>query len=255
MASDLLVFFTAFSIANFIAVQLTTIYLHRAMTHGAVTFPGWFLAVAKFLIWTHTSIVPKRWVGVHRHHHANADEEGDPHSPWIFGFWKVQFWNVILYTRATQDEEMVERHTRDIPYTNLDHLLFKRGKLGVLLGGATYFFALGMPGLLGFVVSGLSYAFIQSATINGLGHYPSVIAQRNYDEDHAQQSQNLRFPGKLQWLLTWYLGGEENHNNHHYAPGSAYFAHFPEKGELDLGGMIIRGLARLGVATKVHAQF
>ena len=46
----------------------------------------------------------KEWVAVHRKHHAFTDEEGDPHSPELEGFWKVQFGNVFYYiTRSEED--------------------------------------------------------------------------------------------------------------------------------------------------------
>jgi stearoyl-CoA desaturase (Delta-9 desaturase) len=241
-------FLLALLVANFIAIQLTTIYLHRAMTHDSVRFPQWFKSLAKVLVWMHTSIVTKRWVGVHRQHHANADVEGDPHSPSIFGFWPVQIWNVRLYGIATKDVTMVERHTRDIPYTTLDRAFFNYGPLGLVVGGGTYLLIFGWAGLLGFVVSGLCYVFLQSSTINGLGHHPSKIGHRNHEGEHAAQSYNLRWPGKLQWILTWFLGGEENHNNHHHSPGSAKFSHEPKHGEVDLGWQVIRLLKLLGIA-------
>lgn len=245
-------FAVAFTLANFQAIQTTTIYLHRGKTHSAVILSAWFQAVSKFLLWIHTSIIVKEWVGVHRHHHAHADKEEDPHSPWVFGFTKVQFWNVVLYGKATKDTAMIERHTRDIPYTRFDKLFFRRPWLGLGLGGALYYLALGVPGVIGFIASGLCYVFLQSSTINGLGHYPSKIGRRNYEDAYAARSYNLHLPGALQYLLTWYLGGEENHNNHHGDPGSAFFAHFPEKGEKDAAAVVIRFLLFCRIAQKAQ---
>jgi stearoyl-CoA desaturase (delta-9 desaturase) len=257
MLPFLLVFGIALAFANFQTVQLTTIVLHRCLTHGALQLRPWFLTVAKFDLWTHTTIVFKQWVGIHRHHHAKADDEGDPHSPWIFGFWTVQFWNVALYSDATKDVAMIERHTRnDLPYTKMDLLFFNKGWLGLLLGSAIYYFfgsflGHGFAAVLGMWSSGFLYVFGESSSVNGLGHYPSRIGRRNYEDEHAAKSQNLYIPG-LQPVVTHLLGGEENHNNHHKDPKSAYFAHYPERGERDSGAFWIRFLVWLRIASKVH---
>ncbi|MEK7227385.1 MAG: fatty acid desaturase [Patescibacteria group bacterium] len=247
----LLIFALAFSIANFLAIQLTTIYLHRCKTHGALILHPLLERSCKFLVSIHTSIVLKEWVGVHRIHHAHTDEPGDPHSPLIHGFTRVQFWNVRLYTRAAQDKQMIEKHTPDIPYTKADRWFYNHTVLVLGTGGSLYLYCLGLAGLVGFIVSGLLYVFLQSSTINGLGHWPSKIGSRNYTGTHAVSSYNLELPGVLNYLLSWYLGGENLHNNHHGDPRSAIFAHFPDKGEIDPAGAIIRFLKRIGLAKNV----
>ena len=68
------------------AVYATTIYLHRAGDAPlAGASPGGGLGVP-VLLWMTTGIV-REWVAVHRKHHAFTDEEGDPHSPPLEGFW------------------------------------------------------------------------------------------------------------------------------------------------------------------------
>src|SRR6185436_13141941 len=59
--------------------------LHRYLTHGAFKASRWLritLAVAGSLA-LEGSVV--QWVADHRRHHAFADREGDPHSPWRYG--------------------------------------------------------------------------------------------------------------------------------------------------------------------------
>jgi len=58
---------------------------HRYFTHGAfkATRPLRIaLAVAGSLAFQGSVI---EWVADHRRHHAFADQDGDPHSPWLFG--------------------------------------------------------------------------------------------------------------------------------------------------------------------------
>ena len=78
-----------------IAVFSTTIYLHRTATHKALIVHPAVEWSFKMALWLTTGILTKEWVAVHRKHHAFTDEEGDPHSPLLLGFWKVQLGNVF----------------------------------------------------------------------------------------------------------------------------------------------------------------
>ena len=78
----------------------TTVYLHRALSHRALTIRTAPALVFRAFIWLSTGIKPKEWVAVHRKHHAFTDVEGDPHSPILLGWKTVQKKNVALY-RAT----------------------------------------------------------------------------------------------------------------------------------------------------------
>ena len=81
------------------SVFFTTIYLHRTATHKALTLNPAVAWMFKFALWLTTGLSTKEWVAVHRKHHAFTDEEGDPHSPLLLGFWKVQLGNVFYYMR------------------------------------------------------------------------------------------------------------------------------------------------------------
>ena len=97
-----------------VAVFGTTIYLHRTATHKALTLHPAVEWMFKFSLWLTTGQVTKEWVAVHRKHHAFTDEEGDPHSPKLVGFWNVQLGNVFYYMREIKKTDVVERYARDI---------------------------------------------------------------------------------------------------------------------------------------------
>jgi stearoyl-CoA desaturase (delta-9 desaturase) len=62
-----------------------TIGFHRYFTHGAFKATRGLriaLAVTGSMAMQGPII---GWVADHRRHHAYADREGDPHSPWLFG--------------------------------------------------------------------------------------------------------------------------------------------------------------------------
>ena len=74
----------------------------------------------------------KEWVAVHRKHHAFTDEEGDPHSPALMGFWSVQLGNVFHYLKEAKNTDVVERYARDITDDWWDRTLFRHGLLGLV---------------------------------------------------------------------------------------------------------------------------
>ena len=113
---------------------LTTIYLHRALAHRALTLSPRTIAACRVLIWVATGTRPRQWVAVHRKHHAFTDKEGDPHSPFLFGYATVQFNNVGLYHKMTRDPVAVARYARDLPQDRWDAWFFDHGWLGLALG-------------------------------------------------------------------------------------------------------------------------
>jgi len=112
-----------------IAVFSTTIYLHRTATHKALVMHPAVAWLFKLALWLTTGLSTKEWVAVHRKHHAFTDEEGDPHSPALLGFWKVQLGNVFYYMRELRNTDVVERYARDIEEGWWDRHVFRRGSI------------------------------------------------------------------------------------------------------------------------------
>ena len=102
-----------------IANVATTVYLHRALSHRALTVSKPLELIFRTIIWLFTGIKPRQWAAVHRKHHAFTDEEADPHSPLRLGWVRVQLTNVALYRRVARDEEQVEKYARDLAPTHL----------------------------------------------------------------------------------------------------------------------------------------
>src|SRR5436190_9794347 len=117
-----------------VAVLSTTIFLHRTATHKALVMKPGLEWSFKFALWLTTGLLTKEWVAVHRKHHAFTDEEGDPHSPALEGFWHVQFGNVYYYMRELKNPDVVERYARDIKEGWWDRHVFRRGALGLVVG-------------------------------------------------------------------------------------------------------------------------
>ncbi len=216
-----------------VAVFSTTIYLHRTATHKALALDPRVAWMFKFALWLTTGLATKEWVAVHRKHHAFTDEEGDPHSPKLEGFWNVQLGNVFYYIREVRNAEVIERYARDIDEGWWDRHVFKHGWLGLTIGIVGLCAVLGLGwGLLAALIHAVMYVFVLSSSINGLCHH---VGYRNFDNTAT----NIRFIA----LLT---GGEGLHNNHHGYPRSPKFSF--RTSEIDPAWPIIKLLVALRLA-------
>lgn len=216
-----------------IALFCTTIYLHRALSHRAITIRPSAQVVFRVLIWLMTGIRPRQWVGVHRKHHAFTDVEGDPHSPVLLGFWKVQLANAVLYRKVARDGVTTKRYAKDIPADRWDKLIFDHAFVGLGIGITALCLSLGWQlGLIAAGVHAVSYLALNAA-INAIGH---SFGKKSYP--------NTAFNN--QWLA-FVTGGEGLHNNHHAAPTSAKLA--LARREFDPAWWVIRLMVRAKMAT------
>jgi stearoyl-CoA desaturase (delta-9 desaturase) len=228
-----------------------TVGFHRLLTHRAFkTYPSvrYTLAVLGTLAVEGSAI---KWVTDHRKHHDFADEDGDPHTPHgggpgvlgaAKGLWHAHLgW---LFTTVGQADR--GRYGAD--------LLKDRGiRLIDALEKPLIVASLAIPFLLGLAIKGnftgalltlvwgglLRIFLLHHATfsINSICHFFGRRRFATHDE-----STNV---GWLS-LLTF---GESWHNNHHAFPTSAF--HGLSRREFDPGGLLIRGLERLGLAWEV----
>lgn len=211
-----------------VAVIATTIYLHRALAHRSLRVHPLADFGFRMVLWLTTGQSRQQWVAVHRKHHTFTDREGDPHSPQLVGFWRVQLLNVAYYRREANNPSTLETFAPDLRPDRLDRLLFSHGFLGLGVGLALLCGLLGLwPGIgAGLLHAGL-YVFVIAPLINALGHWQGT---KNF-ENTAYNSR----------LFAWITGGESLHNNHHAHPRSAKFS--VRRSEFDPAWTIIRLLA------------
>lgn len=223
----------AAAIVTTIANTGTTVYLHRALSHRALTLHPAVAWVFRLTLWLTTGIKPKEWVAVHRKHHAYTDEDGDPHSPVLLGWWFVQKNNVALYRRALADKSLITKYAKDLPDDKWDKLFFGHNKSGLGLGIAILMVVLGpWTGLLAAFIHANVY-LAGNAAVNALGHH---FGKR----PHPNNATNL------QWLA-FFTMGEGLHNNHHAAPSSPRLSH--RRGQVDFGWWVIWVLKTSRLAT------
>jgi stearoyl-CoA desaturase (delta-9 desaturase) len=188
-----------------ITIASVTIFLHRHQAHRALTLHPIASHFFRFWLWLTTGMVTREWVAVHRKHHAKCETEADPHSPQIWGIWRVLFRGVGLYRMASTDPETLDVYGRGAPNDWIERNLYSRYTLlGLGLMGVIDVALFGLvPGLAIFAAQALWIPFWAAGVINGVGHY---LGYRNFETQDA--SRNIIPLGVL-------IGGEEFHNNHH----------------------------------------
>lgn len=215
-----------------LAVIATSIYLHRALAHRALHLHPVVDVVFRTVLWLTTGQCRRQWVAVHRKHHTFTDREGDPHSPRLFGFWRVQLFNVAYYMREARNPDTLETFAPDLRPDRLDRILFSHGILGLGVGLSVLCGVVGLwSGLVAGLLHAILYVFVIAPLINALGHWRGT---KNFDNS----AYNCRF-------LAWVTGGESLHNNHHAHPRAAKFS--VRGWEVDPSWTIIRSLAAAGL--------
>ncbi|MBV9613108.1 MAG: fatty acid desaturase [Acidobacteriaceae bacterium] len=214
------------------SVFITTIYLHRAITHRGVELHPVVVFLMHLELMLFTGIVPRQWAAVHRKHHHHSDEEGDPHSPRVLGLWTVLLGNYFLYRKEANNPATVRKYTPDYRRDPLDRLPIFVQNYSIFVGLAIFMLFFGWAwGLAAWLVNMLLYVLLNSS-INSLCH---MIGYRNFDN----LATNIT-------IVALFTGGEGLHNNHHEFPTSARFAMRGK--EIDLAWPVIRLLERCGLA-------
>jgi stearoyl-CoA desaturase (Delta-9 desaturase) len=218
-----------------ITIACVTLYLHRSQTHRAVSFHPAVNHFMRFWLWLTTGMITKQWVAIHRKHHQAADTESDPHSPRVYGIWRVLFGGAFLYHEASKNKLMVEQLGQGTPNDWIEENLYTpHSRLGILL---MLVIDLVLFGPVGFIVWGVQMLWVPfwaAGVINGAAHWWGYRTT-----DTKDTSKNL-------WPLAIWIGGEELHNGHHADGANPKFS--KRWWEFDIGYFYIRVLKFCGLA-------
>jgi fatty-acid desaturase len=231
---------------------------HRCLSHRSLKLKKWFerLVITAGL----PAGTPIQWAGNHRYHHAHTDEETDPHSPVISGFWYAHNgWYInsknplvcFLYALAGPFRFIIDSWNRPMtnqqynylaqdvssdPYYNfisrpLPYMIAMWLHLIIAFGTAYYFW--GLTGLLSLWFT-LLLIFNFGDAIDSITH---MYGEQPYKKkDHARNN----------WFIAIMTLGDGWHADHHQFPGSAKLGF--AKGRLDISWQIILFLKFLGIA-------
>jgi stearoyl-CoA desaturase (delta-9 desaturase) len=245
--SDVIVF-TVFYLATGLGI---TVGFHRLMTHRAFKTKPWVRVIFSALgsMALEGSVI--EWVAIHRQHHRYSDQDGDPHSPHLHGagfrgalqgLWHAHYAWVLTNAEVACEERYAPDLLKDrgVSFINRTFPLWI-----VVTFAAPFALGFALTGNIYGALTGLLWggavrlACLHQATfaINSLCHY---FGSRGFET--TDESRNLA------WLALPTLG-ESWHNNHHAFPTAA--EHGMQRRQLDVSGLVIKGLERIGLAWDV----
>jgi stearoyl-CoA desaturase (Delta-9 desaturase) len=214
-----------------ITIICVTLYLHRGQAHRGIIFHPVLEHFMRFWLWLTTGMITRQWVAIHRKHHRFSDQEGDPHSPHVHGFWNILGRGVMYYVREGKNTQTMISYGKGTPNDWIERKLYTPYNFyGILLMLIIDLLFFGPWGLL---VWGIQLAWIPfwaAGVINGVGHW---VGYKNGET--KDQSTNI-----VPWGIL--IGGEELHNNHHLEPANPRLSR--RWFEFDIGWMWL-GLFRL----------
>jgi stearoyl-CoA desaturase (delta-9 desaturase) len=230
-----------------------TVGFHRLFTHGAFKAKRWLrisLAVAGSLAIEGAPII---WVADHRRHHAYADREGDPHSPWRYGPTAAGIARGLLFAHvgwlfrleSSNRDRFAPDLVADPDMRTVDRLFGPLALASVLapplLGGLLTWSWQGALTAF-FWASLVRIALLHHVTwsINSICH---VYGQRPFATRATDRASNF-------WPLAIISFGENWHNSHHADPTCA--RHGVLRGQLDPSARIIQLLEKAGWASDVR---
>ena len=232
-------------------VSLTSMYLvtllgitvgyHRGLSHRAFRAQPALEAILLALgaMAGHGPVL--RWVADHRRHHQFAERAQDPHSP-NDGFWHAHVgW---LFTSSISNTLY---YCRDV---------IRNPRARFIGWTYPFWFVAGilLPGLGAYVVTRDSAALVSGALWGGFVRL-ALCAQATFSVNSLCHMWGRRpfatndRSTNLAWLAVPTLG-EAWHNNHHAEPSHAHFGMHPW--QVDIGGLFIAAMARIGWITHVH---
>ncbi|MFN0085882.1 MAG: acyl-CoA desaturase [Blastocatellia bacterium] len=177
------------------------------------------------------------WVARHRIHHAQAERDGDPHSPRHGFWWSHMGWIV----NGRSDHNEIESLTRYVPDLAKDrfHLWISRWNfLPALVPIGLLYWAGGWPFILWGVCVRVAFSWHATCLVNSAAH---VWGSRRFA---------TRDDSRNNWWVALMTFGEGWHNNHHAHPAAA--RHGLAWYELDLNWCAIRALEKLGLVDNVR---
>ena len=192
-----------------ITIICVTLFLHRGQAHKSIEFHPILSHFMRAWLWLTTGMVTKQWVAIHRKHHGYSDQEGDPHSPHVYGIKNIFLRGVYYYYLAAKDAKMIVQYGKGTPSDWIERKLYTpHSRLGILIMLVIDLVLFGPIGLVVWGIQMLWIPFWAAGVINGIGHW---VGYRNGET--KDQSRNIS-----PWGI--WIGGEELHNNHHLEAGN-----------------------------------
>lgn len=253
-----------------IAGLTVTVFLHRGLTHGAITMSAPLYQVGRWLTWSTTFMRHWEWRLVHRKHHTYTDVwidevHHDPHSPILIasqtgrdGFRRVA-WHMAAIFHAEAKCPDIHDGTYELPsdrpLDRLDRAVFDRPVVGAVVTGLVYAaaFAWLVPWLSG---SARTVGFEAACVAGGavaLAIHISVLLRFGGAINSDCHRATTFVPGAgfatNVGMMSFLIFGEGEHLTHHLHPQLARISR-----RWDLGWRVIQVLSVIGLTSVAVAR-
>jgi stearoyl-CoA desaturase (delta-9 desaturase) len=219
--TDILLVFLVYFFTGCIGMSIT---YHRLLTHRSFKtnkFFEYFGTLCATVGLTGSSIA---WTAAHRSHHANADKNGDPHSPMMFGYFRSQFLSMFSPINIKKSPVVTDKV----------HQFFHKYYLHINLVWAIILF------LIGGVWAVLTLYIVPAVLLWNAGSLINTVCHTKYLGYRRYNVPDNSVNNPILGLLMW---GEGWHNNHHR------FQSRPNIGErwyeIDIGYYLIKILKNI----------
>jgi len=238
-----------FALGYFIIGMGTGVGFHRYFSHKSFLTPRWVayvLGAAGSMSFQSPMLT---WITDHRRHHAVTDHCGDAHSPIVDGHCHQPntlqgLWHAHIGWMFEDTVTDVNIYGRDLARDPIIQFYTRTHYIWPVL-------SLAIPWLIGYAFGGVADAWgcVFAGCLRTFLFQQSVWAVNSFGHTFGYENYNMKNNSKNNRLLAALTFGDGYHNNHHRYPRSAF--HGLKKRELDLNGLIIVGLGKLGLARKI----
>lgn len=244
---------TVFLVSTFLVGIGSSVGYHRHFTHRSFTAPTPVRVVLAILGSMAMQGSLLFWVALHRRHHENSDQTGDPHSPYVYedGETPVSMargvWHSYIGWTLKHSVPNPTHYARDL--IREPALVWVNGRYftwviaGLILPGVALMLWRGsaMAFLTGVVWGGLLRIMFWHHMIWYITSLAHVWGSREYlSRDRSTNSA----------LLALFTLGESWHNNHHAFPKAAILRF--KWYQFDISGVVVQLLQILGLASNVN---
>lgn len=236
---NLYLFIIDFILIWHITATIQSIYVHRSIAHNYIRYHNSVEHFFRFWIWAVIGFNwpgwNKHWAVHHRKHHRYSDTELDPHSPHHQTFSELA--NPIPTTHGVTKEDY-EFYANDVAEFNDSAEKFYNTNryLGLVIHAFIQYLLFDITGL----VVALTYAVFARFFITFVGKWAIHKLGFSYAQTSNTDKSKIFFP------ITFLLGGEELHTNHHNNTTRKNFAF--RWFEFDIGYWYCQVLVKLKLA-------
>jgi fatty-acid desaturase len=234
---------------------------HRLLSHRSLKMKKWF----EYTIITLglPAGTPVQWAGNHRYHHAHTEEDTDPHSPVISGFWYAHTgWYInssnpvlcFLYAIAGPFRILIDSWHRPRTNQQFNYLaqdVAANSYYNFISKPVPYMIAMWVNLIIFFLpvyyfwnVGGLIALWFVLILIYNFGDAIDSISHLYGEQPYKKKDQ-----ARNGWFMAIVTLGDGWHADHHQFPGSARVGF--KKGQFDISWWIIKLLTFLKIAYDV----